>query len=109
MAQGAEQLCQRAQLLSSQEKVPEARIVQALLRDPEMRPRLEELAVVPWKSEAGEVGFLVFHRDPRIRAEASAVRCGGGLASAEPVPASELPRLLETAQAGGAAATGSPT
>jgi hypothetical protein len=96
----AEQLCQRARLLS-RENVPEEQLLPALLREPMTRMQLEQLAVVSWKGKAEEVGFLVFQRDPITRAQVRAVRCGGGLEEVESVPAEVLPRLLEEFQSAG--------
>jgi hypothetical protein len=86
-------LCRQA-LSLSQSGVTDAQLVQALLRDPETRADAEQLYVLPWRGSEGEVGLLVFSRDPLTREHAGGVRCGGGLKESESIKAAELPRLL---------------
>jgi hypothetical protein len=86
-------LCRQALRLSVS-GVTDARLVQALLRDPDTRKDAEWLYVEPWRGSGGEVGFLVFPRDPVTRERGGGVRCGGGLKESESVQAAELPRLL---------------
>jgi hypothetical protein len=88
-----EEVCQKA-LVLSKSGVPDARIAQVLLGDEQTRTKAERLHVVPRQGPGGEVGFLVFPRDPISRERAGGVRCGGGVVGKEPFMAAELPRLL---------------
>ena len=91
------ELCRDA-LSLSESGVPDARVAQVLLGDPDKRNQAERLHVVPRRGPGGEAGFLVFPRDLVTRERAGGVLCGGGLAERKSVEAAELPRLLSERQ-----------
>lgn len=47
-----------------------------------------------WSEPGGEVGFLVFPRDPATREKSGGLRCRSGREQDEPVAAADLTRFL---------------
>ena len=106
LEQETDPLCEAAWRLSVRD-VPDAQLVQALMREPDMPPLLEQLALVPSRDATGAKAFLVFPRDLARREHTGGLRCRNR-ADVEPLPARELSRLLEAVQAGDGGASASP-
>lgn len=87
------ELCERA-LVLSRSGVKEEQVARALLLGEDTRDKAERLYVVPWREPGGEVGFLVFPRDPATREKSGGLRCRSGREPDEPVAAADLSRFL---------------
>jgi len=93
LSRRGEELCLAAVRLAGQ-GVPEARVMQRLLTDPDTRKTAELMHVARLQGPGEGPLFVVFPRDPIAREEAGGQRCGSKYGDRVSVSASELPKLL---------------
>ncbi len=93
MGWASTEVCKYA-LSLSRSGVSDGQVGRELLQNGELREKAELRHVVLQRGPGGEVGFLVFPRDPVTLERVGGVRCGGGLKEETSFQAAELPRLL---------------